>query len=613
MPTKQTILQSLTHKELLEIATLSSVETTTTPDVVAVDRGSSKTVLREVLRRYSIDRLKQLCVAAGVDDFGKDKDALLERLLWTGASSSVTGEALTWIAPSAGTAAVPRRKSSSVEIAAINDRRALAIKFPNLVGFTLAKEALRCNVDKIARLTIAPRQKPTADLVWTANGFREATPEDKGKTYPDRVSSKKFYEERPLDNSINWLAAYIVEILAGGHVQMEHQPTSTLRPKGPRLLSADVRAIVEDYIDRRVTVARGARIEDVALGCNRNGTLERLVSAIELDVDAGQPMLLPVLDETRPSFSTADVRFSTKRPSYETRKSHISHVVIDGEWGSSAADMLEQSPKVVAYVKNDQPHFGIQYEWNSTTHKYLPDFLVRIAGAIWIVEVDRPPSDDDDARWRATAKWVTAMNNHGGFGLWKHVICRDAKVLRSLIAYPAPIDHDGSEVTTGKPQRCENDFEWWERHRQASYERRKRRPTHWRATMCLTVPGVPPLLGQPSRRKRESTKEPKQEWAVPCRCGTWFCDGVRYVSFTPGEFATLVVGAHLWDPANLLMKELPDSQLEELAAAIRANGLPSPDPPRVSLPAVPTTPENAGPTKPPRRKPKPRGGRRGRR
>jgi len=155
---------------------------------------------------------------------------------------------------------------------------------------------------------------------------------------------------------------------------MENQPASTLRLRGPRVLFRDVYAIVEDYIDRRVKVSTGARIEDVALGCYRNAVIERLVPAIELAPDAGQPMLLPVLAEELPSFSTAKVHFWTNARAYETRKSHVSHVVIEGDWESSAASVLEDSPNVVAYVKNDQPHFGIQYEWNGIAERYIPTF-----------------------------------------------------------------------------------------------------------------------------------------------------------------------------------------------------------------------------------------------
>jgi hypothetical protein len=41
------------------------------------------------------------------------------------------------------------------------------------------------------------------------------------------------------------------------------------------------------------------------------------------------------------------------------------------------------------------------------------------------------------------------------------------------------------------------------------------------------------------------------EWALPCRCGKPFCDGIRYVGASEGDVDVLFVGAHLLDPGNL--------------------------------------------------------------
>ena len=123
-------------------------------------------------------------------------------------------------------------------------------------------------------------------------------------------------------------------------------------------------------------------------------------------------LLVPVFAEGCPLLSTADIRFATAKPIYETTKSHVSHVVLDEKWDKtwdeSAPCYLEESPNVLAYGKNDQPHFGISYEWNGETRQYVPDYLIKIAGATWIVEIEwqRIPTGDDDARWKATAKWV---------------------------------------------------------------------------------------------------------------------------------------------------------------------------------------------------------------
>ena len=70
---------------------------------------------------------------------------------------------------------------------------------------------------------------------------------------------------------------------------------------------------------------------------------------------------------------------------------------------------------VLTCYSTRRPNLGISYEWNGETRQYVPDYLIKIAGATWIVEIEwqRIPMGDDDARWNATAKWVRAMNNHG--------------------------------------------------------------------------------------------------------------------------------------------------------------------------------------------------------
>src|SRR5687768_1467377 len=84
MPSRRAILERLTREELLEIATLGSIEVSSKPGLATNDRSSPKAVLGEVLRRYSLDRLRELCRALGADDSGQDRKALAERILWTG-------------------------------------------------------------------------------------------------------------------------------------------------------------------------------------------------------------------------------------------------------------------------------------------------------------------------------------------------------------------------------------------------------------------------------------------------------------------------------------------------------------------------------------------------
>src|SRR5438094_552326 len=84
MPAKRDLLKALTHEELLDIATYSSVEVATSDRVVDIDQGKPKTVLHALIRNFSLNRLKEICRALGVADHGDDKERLSQRVLWTG-------------------------------------------------------------------------------------------------------------------------------------------------------------------------------------------------------------------------------------------------------------------------------------------------------------------------------------------------------------------------------------------------------------------------------------------------------------------------------------------------------------------------------------------------
>lgn len=150
--------------------------------------------------------------------------------------------------------------------------------------------------------------------------------------------------------------------------------------------------------------------------------------------DAGQKTLLPILQPYNTIGSTQYVDFDTSRPVYATRPeySHISHVVCDTEsWEQKMAQALEElgdEGMLLSYAKNHNLSFDIPYTFNGEEHMYRPDFLVRLKlpdgkdqdGILnLIVEVSGLPKKDKAVKV-ATARnlWVTAVNNHGGFGRW---------------------------------------------------------------------------------------------------------------------------------------------------------------------------------------------------
>src|SRR5262245_42439487 len=84
MPNKRQILSLLTRDELLALADqhqLKVQDRRIKEQVVAAAASSRKVSLSEALTAYSRDRLKELCRALHLDDGGKEKGVLVERLV----------------------------------------------------------------------------------------------------------------------------------------------------------------------------------------------------------------------------------------------------------------------------------------------------------------------------------------------------------------------------------------------------------------------------------------------------------------------------------------------------------------------------------------------------
>jgi type III restriction enzyme len=150
----------------------------------------------------------------------------------------------------------------------------------------------------------------------------------------------------------------------------------------------------------------------------------------------GSPTLKPVLRPYDTIGSTRYVDFDTTRPVYATRadKCHISHVVADTDsWEQKLAQVLEDMPEVVRYVKNHNLGFLIPYALDGVESNYIPDFITCIDDGQrpddllnLLIEVTGEKKKDKAAKV-ATARtlWVPAVNNHGGLGRWSFLEISD--------------------------------------------------------------------------------------------------------------------------------------------------------------------------------------------
>lgn len=146
--------------------------------------------------------------------------------------------------------------------------------------------------------------------------------------------------------------------------------------------------------------------------------------------------VVPIFARYTPEGSTDEVNFYTTKAVYEAEpdKSPVNYVVLDGiggnTWEQTLARLLDASKSVESYVKNDHLEFAIPYLFAGRTHRYLPDFIVRLKRRDGedqqrhlIVEVSGSRKSAGKRAMKAeTARmWCAAVNNHDGFGKWGYV------------------------------------------------------------------------------------------------------------------------------------------------------------------------------------------------
>jgi len=119
-------------------------------------------------------------------------------------------------------------------------------------------------------------------------------------------------------------------------------------------------------------------------------------------------------------------------------------VVADTDsWEQKLAQVLEDDPQVIRYVKNHNLGFIIPYTLNGEEHQYTPDFIACLDDGHGledplqlIIEVTGEKKKDKAAKvGTARTLWVPAVNHHGGFGRWAFVEIDDPWDAQNLLSH----------------------------------------------------------------------------------------------------------------------------------------------------------------------------------
>lgn len=315
----------------------------------------------------------------------------------------------------------------------LEERANYEIRFPVVEGFAFAlrKNLIKADIGEMEPLILEPNTEPTAVFVKPTVGYQVGTPSTLGPGEFAEQNREEYYHSIHPQTIIFEIARQVVWALVGDEkTSPDPKSNPKLRLQSRHQLFPQVLRLVQEYVKRKVDWR----------GCNRcelghekyvQRTAERLIMAIEPDDIAGEPPLMPILNRYKPIGTTGEVDFKTTRRCHGTQKSHINQVVLDtATWEASATFQLEQSKQVSFYARNDHLGLVIPYEYFGISHRYEPDFLVRIKdGRTLVLEIKGYETDEEKAKHAAAKRWISAVNNWGNLGQWSFHVCRDPHLL----------------------------------------------------------------------------------------------------------------------------------------------------------------------------------------
>jgi len=214
-------------------------------------------------------------------------------------------------------------------------------------------------------------------------------------------------------------------------------------------------AVVREYVDSKVRT-NGMPLEMIALRKYRDEIVNRFRNALR--TRTGDAIQLPIYNIFQPTSSSRYVSFTTRKPYYETRRSHVNYVVCDPAndkdppreswprlWEYCVAEILDGAEDLVrSFVKNDHLDFVIPFTFEGQQLRYLPDFLVCVrchdgSDLSLILEVKGEEDNRDKAKYTYTRSWVASVNRDGQHGRWAFDIAHDPDDVRGILEKHADV------------------------------------------------------------------------------------------------------------------------------------------------------------------------------
>lgn len=303
----------------------------------------------------------------------------------------------------------PKPPAKTTRIKALPDRISREIVFPNVEGYRIVypRERLKAEFTADSRLTLTPDDVPTKTLNEPLIGEGTFLGFDAERKYRDRSVAYQ-------------VAGHALRTFfrdEDGAVQVWRYP--------------DLLRITERWMDDCLDCKGGVPKQILRWPSLAQRAAEKIARACT-PAKAGEEAIRPILNAYNPTGRTRYVSFDTTRTTlFETREDrcHLNFVVYDRDWEAAFAQRIEEMDEVVAYVKNHSLHFEVPYLHHGESHRYRPDYIVRINDGHGaedclnlVVEIKGLRDDADAAKAETMRKiWLPAVNNAKRFGRWDFI------------------------------------------------------------------------------------------------------------------------------------------------------------------------------------------------
>ncbi len=314
----------------------------------------------------------------------------------------------------------PPPPKPSTQIESLPERAPLEIRWPNVLRIdTVVRPTLSVDWSQVAVLSLDPTQTPiSAELAPALGGAADLSKATKIdlEQLPEgfRLQRLTFLAARKAFDTLQGRFSGQREYLVFQLIRLVEEFFQSDRLNIPSLFH-------QDPLRKRILFA-----------LNIDLIVQHLLRYV---TEQNCERLEPVFDEESPIGSTAGMRtWYTTKPCHPAAKSQISHMVGDSSWEQFTANLLETSPLVSSYAKNDHLGFCVFYLWNGSRRRFIPDFLIRLSsGKMLVLEIKGEDSEQNRAKRTALKTWVDGVNARGGFGLWLCDVAHQPAQLQDIL------------------------------------------------------------------------------------------------------------------------------------------------------------------------------------